>query len=585
MLRRCISVLAVFCLLLTLTACGGDLPAADKGDTAAPPASDTPALSPTFEAMPQKVRDLAEVYRLSDTVALFAFITPGMDASLTELVCYDLAADQLLGELDLGECWVSLFPLEEGFALFDYDRKTYATYDAACQRTSAVALTFDGAVGTAAANGRRLLLSDMRTGRYYVYDLTTHVATPVDETVGAADFICVGNHKDSFLLHSYTAGVIAVTPEGKREPLNTVAAAAQAVSGVYAAGFLGDYAVFYSLAGGDAVMCPARGDTETFCDAVGNGYLSRSGDGAKALYYYDLNRRTVTAAPMDGTPVDAALYGSAALAVVQPAAGGALTYVYVDLAALTAEGMDAAAYDKAVIEDRRPLPAVSGAAAAVYDTYGVTVIGDVDVFDMAPYGYTVTAAAAENVARRTEQLQSFLAYFPAGVFRELSQKAPVVIVLCEDLGGSAGGLNTLIDGYNVSFLSVGGTDDYFAGIAAHELGHALERGIVLEDLDGWTAMQPAAVQAAYDDHALTVEYTADDKGNTPVWFTDAYGRFNAMEDRATVFEEMYAACVSGDASALDYDGLRKKVAYWSYMLRNNFVCCQGTVFPWDTLFG
>ena len=45
-----------------------------------------------------------------------------------------------------------------------------------------------------------------------------------------------------------------------------------------------------------------------------------------------------------------------------------------------------------------------------------------------------------------------------------------------------------------------------------------------------------------------MEYTADDKGKTPVWFTDVYGRTNAMEDRATVFEEMYTAYVSGDTS-------------------------------------
>ena len=97
-------------------------------------------------------------------------------------------------------------------------------------------------------------------------------------------------------------------------------------------------------------------------------------------------------------------------------------------------------------------------------------------------------------------------------------------------------------------------------------------------------MQPAEVQRAYGNLSLTVEYTADDKGKTPVWFTDAYGRTNAMEDRATVFEDMYEAWVTGDLTALNYDGLKQKVAFWSHMMRNNFACCADAVFPWDGWF-
>lgn len=584
MCKKLFAFLTALCLLCTLAACDRKAPGDTSDTTAQNNTTTTASINPTFAAMPQKTQDFAQVYRLSDTVALFAFITPGMDASLTELVSYDLSADKLLGELDLGECWVSIFPQKEGFALFDYNRNTYTVYDTACQQTSTISLTFDGAVGTAAQNGDRLILSDMRTGQYYIYDLSTHAVTPVDKTVSGAQFSCVGNHKDAFLLHSYTGGVIAVNANGKREPMNTVAASAQVVGGAYVAGLLGDYAVFYSLTGGDAVMCPVRGDSDSFCDAVGNGYLSSSGGDTKALHYYDLNRRTVTDAPTDGTVVDAALWGGVAVAVIDSVDKEALTYACVDFDSLTAVSMDAAAYNKAVIEDRRPLPTIGGVAAEIYDTYGITVIENVDIFDMTLYGYTITAATAEQVAKRTALLQEFLAFFPEGIFKELSQKAPVVIVLCDDLGGTAGGLNTLIDGYNVSFLSVRGSDDYFCGVAAHELGHALERGVALADLDGWANLQPAEVQAAYDNRNLTVEYTADDRGRTPVWFTDVYGRTNGMEDRATVFEEMYTVYATGDTSTLDYDGLRKKVDYWSYMLRNNFACCQDATFAWDSFF-
>ena len=592
MLRKLFALLTVLCLLLTLAACGGNLPAEDPGSTTTTTTKpvDTkepliPALAPTFAAMPQKAQEFAQVYRLGDTVALFAFITPGMDASLFDLVCYDMAADAVLGTLDLGEKAMSLFPLDGGsFAVLDYDSKVYTVYNTACAAQSAATLAFDSLIGSADKNGNRLLLSDVFTGYYYVYDLTAHTATPVDTTVGAVDYTYVGNRKDAFLLRSYTDGLIAVATDGKKQAVNSAATTAQVAGATYTAGVVGDYSVFHSLLGGDGVMTPVRGEAETFADADGNGLLSYAQSEQGELYYYDMNRRTVTTSAVSGQVVDAALSATSAVAVVRTAFGQPLTFTYVEFAALTAESMDAAAYDKVVIDDLRPLPQVSGTAAEIYDTYGVTVIGEHDFFDMAPYGYAVTAASADQIAHRTAQLKEFFAFFPEGVFKEMGQKAPVVVVMCEDVSGTAGGMNTIVDGYNVTFLSVTGTDEYFCGVAAHEFGHALERGLALADLDGWVFMQPAEVQAAYGNLSLTVEYTADDKGRTPVWFTDVYGRTNAMEDRATVFEEMYTAVTGGDASTLNYDGLRQKVAYWSRMLRNSYTCCQNATFPWDDLF-
>ena len=594
MVKRWLAWLMILCLLLAVTACGENPPASEHGETTPTTSTQpgvpvdpvTPILAPTFAAMPQKAQEFARVYRLGDTVALFAFITPGMDASLFDLVCYDMAADTVLGTLDVGEKSMSLFPLDgESFAILDYNSKVYTIYNTACAVQSTVTLVFDSLIGSADKNGNRLLLSDVFTGYYYVYDLTAHTATSVDPTVGAADYTYVGNQKDGFLLHSYTDGLIAVSTDGKKQAVNSATTAAQVAGATYTAGVVGDYAVFHSLLGGDGVMTPVRGEAETFADADGNGLLSYSQSEQGELYYYDMNRRTVTASAVSGQVVDAALRATSAVAVVRTAFGQPLTFAYVEFAALTGEGMDTAAYDKTVIDNLRPLPLISGTAAAIYDTYGVTVIGEHDFFDIAPYGYAVTAASADQIARCTALLKDFFAFFPVGIFKEMSQQAPVVVVLCDELSGTAGGMNTIIDGYNVTFLSVTGTDTYFCGVAAHEFGHALERGMALETLDGWVAMQPAKVQSAYGNLYLTVEYTADDKGRTPVWFTDVYGRTNAMEDRATVFEEMYSAWVSGDASSLNYDGLRKKVAFWSYMLRNNFVCCQDTVFPWDTLFG
>lgn len=543
----------------------------------------TSALNPTFSAMPQKTQPLSEVYHINENVVLFKFITPGMDSSLIELVCYDISSDSLLGELNLGEGWIDVFTLDSGFAVLDYNNKTYTIYNNACLEKSIVTLAFDGNIGSAALNGDSLLLSDLRTGYYYIYDLTASTSVPVDESISASEYTWAGNHNEAFLIYSYNGGMFTITADGKSKFVTATAQSVQETGDTYIAGVVGDYAVFRSLTGSAAEMIPLRGDTENFHSSFANSFLSSSTDDTGVLHYYDLNRRTVTDYKVSGYVMDATLWGTTAVMVMHDDQSG-FSYGYVDFVSITSVGLDAATYDKTVIDNLRPLPKVSGVASEILNTYGITVIGEHDFFDMEPYGFTITAATSDQIIDRTEQLQDFLAYFPEGIFKELNAKAPVVIVLCDELGGNAGGLNTLIDGYNVSFLSVTGSGEYFNGVAAHELAHAIERGVSLSDLDAWTSMQPVEVQSAYGNLSLTVEYTVDDKGKTPVWFTDAYGRTNAMEDRATVFEDMYEAYVTGDVSSLSYDGLKQKVAFWSRMLRNNFACCADVSFPWDSLF-
>jgi hypothetical protein len=427
------------------------------------------------------------------------------------------------------------------------------------------------------------LLSDVFTGYYYIYDLTDHTVAPVDTTVDAVGYTYVGNQKDAFLMHSYTDGLIAVSADGIKQAINSAATTAQVAGTTYTAGVVGDYAVFHSLLGGDGVMTPVRGEAETFADADGNGLLSYSQSEQGELYYYDMNRRTVTDSAVSGQVVDAALSATSAVAVVRTAFGQPLTFAYVEFAALTAESMDAATYDKVVIDDLRPLPQVSGTAAEIYDTYGVTVISDVDFFDLSVFGYTATPATADQIADRLDDVKDVLAFFPEGIFKEIGKKTPVVLVLCEGLGNNAGGINTVLDGYAVSYVSVTGNDAFFENTTAHEMAHAIERQMAYALLGGWISMQPAEVQAAYGNLSLTVEYTADDKGETPVWFVSVYGRTEPIEDRATVFAAMYDAYVEGDSAALDYDGLKQKVAYWSRMLRETYACCADATFAWESL--
>ena len=530
---------------------------------------------------------MAQVYRVGDSVVLGIFIVPSMDVSDTELVSYDLASDTLLGEMDLGASNKSILPLEDCFAILEYATKTYTVYNTACEVQSTVTLAFEGEISAAAQNGDLLLLSDMRGG-HVVYHLPTHTSTPVDEKLNAAMARCVGTHKNGFVMESYDKGLLIIAVDGTVQTVRKVSDGIQVAGSTYAGGVVGDYTLFHSLVGGESMMIPSRGVAEMFCSAEGDRLLSFSegADGTGgSLHYYDLQQRTVTDYVVDGLVVDAVLFGSYALLAVHEHFAAPVTLACVDLAALPAVDMEAAAYDADAVAGRQPLPQVSGVAAEIKETYGVTVIGDVDWFAVSERGYTATAATDEQIADHLDEVRDVLAFFPEGIFKEIGEKTPMVIVLCAELGKGADGINSLMDGYNVSYVCVTGNDDCVESTIAHELAHAIERQVSYELIDGWVSMQPAEVQAAYGNLYLTVEFTADDKGRTPVWFVNgAYGRSEPIEDRATLFAVMYDCYVTGDSAALNYDGLKKKVAYWSKMLRETYDCCADVTFAWDTLF-
>lgn len=595
MLKRCMTLLTVLCLLLSLAACGGKESAATPTTTAKTTSTTTvtpdepapPVLNPTFSAMPQKKQTMAQVYRVGDSVVLGIFIVPSMDVSATELVSYDLASDTLLGELDLGESHKSILPLEDSFAVLEYATKTYTVYNTACEVQSTVTLAFEGEISAAAQNGDRLLLSDMRGG-HVVYHLPTHTSTPVDEKLNGAMARCLGTHKNGFVMEIYDKGLLIVAADGTVQTVRKVSYGIQVAGTTYAGGVVGDYTLFHSLIGGESLMSSNRGEAEMFCSADGDRLLSISDDanGTNShLHYYDLQRRTVIDYAVDGLVVDAVLFGSYAVMAVHDDFIAPITLAFVDLAALPAVDMGAGAYDADAVAGRQPLPQVSGVAAEIKETYGVTVISDVDFFNVSEFGYTPLAATDKQVADRLDEVKDVLSFFPAGIFKEIGEKTPVVIVLCAELGKGADGINSLMDGYNVSYVCVTGNDDCVESTIAHELAHAIERQVSYELLDGWVSMQPAEVQAAYGNLYLTVEFTADDKGRTPVWFVNgAYGRSEPIEDRATLFAVMYECYVTEDNAALNYDGLKKKVAYWGEMLRETYDCCDGVTFAWDNLF-
>ena len=329
MLKKFLSLLTALCLLLTLAACGGTQD------------EDTTPDAPNFSAMPQPAGDLAEVYRISDTVALFAFITSGLDTAVTELACYDLATDTLLGTLSLGEGWIQIFPIEGGFAVLDYLAKTYGIYDTACVLQTASNLAFDSTIGSADKNGDLLLLTDLFTGNYHLYDLRTHTTMAVDTAVNGLSFVCRGSYQDGFVLSSYQDGLVAVSADGSKRMLTATDESVHKANDLYAAGVVGDDAVFRSLTTSESWRAPVRGEGESFLDAQGSIFLSLTQEAKGKLCYYDLSRRTVAEYAVEGRVVSAALFGTTMVAVVRTADDQPMTFVCVDAATLTATAIGA----------------------------------------------------------------------------------------------------------------------------------------------------------------------------------------------------------------------------------------------------
>lgn len=344
MMRKLIALLLGICVLSGLTGCApsglgtyagtsGQMQGIPSASTQAKPDVGTPApskIDPSFAQMPQMYSELAEVY-LSGDVAVFAFITPGMNEAFTSILTYDLQADRLLGQLELGEDVISIFPLEAGsFAVLSHTDLTIRIFDAACDQIDTHALMgLDSQIGFAGLYGDRLLLSQVRTGTVLLYDLTDDTRIPVDLTPGLYHY--VGAHAGGFLIESYSDGLIAISFEGVCQTL-FADATAQVTGSVYAAGIQGDHILLWPLAGGEVVKMTSLLEAERFLTADGIGLLSCSQSSADWFHYYDTNSMTVTALEAGGQVLDAALLGQCVIAVIRTDATGPLSFVYLDLA-------------------------------------------------------------------------------------------------------------------------------------------------------------------------------------------------------------------------------------------------------------
>lgn len=546
-----------------------------------------PALDPAFSNMPQVSCDFAEVY-MTEHMAIFAFITPGMNDSLTTVVTYDLYTDTLLGQVDLGEGYIAIVPLEgDKFCVVDLNHASYKVFDSGCNLEEEISMAgVQAPLGMAGISGNILLCSELMNGQVSLYDMTggTVIHTELEPDV----YEYVGTYADHFLLYSYKLGLVGVSRDGSYEILYSQGYA-HVVGDTYIAGVQGDYITLLPLQGGDAVMVPSGVYGEMFIAADGDGLLSRYQhyDKPDVVQYYDTASMTVRQAGVNGMVVNAALQGDHAVVITREDYGSVLKYELVDFGQYEAQSIHSLAYDAGILNGRVPLPEPTGSDKMLslieyyQSEYGVRIVYEPDVFDLEYVGYTLYPCTEEEAYEKALLLEKLFQFLPKGIFKEMAESYPLVICLCENVQPSAGGLHTIMDGYSVLFLSVTGNDFYFMNVAAHEMGHALDAIMDYEITSGWQALMPKDVLEASQDRSLTVEYTPDDKGRTPVWFVDVYSRFNDREDRAVLFSYLFDAWVAEDYSILQYEGLRIKANYWAEMLRATYQCCEGYVFPWE----
>ena len=265
-------------------------------------------------------------------------------------------------------------------------------------------------------------------------------------------------------------------------------------------------------------------------------------------------------------------------------------YSLLDISKLKKNDLKTELLSQDAIDGVIEIPDYSGGAKTVeltgrlVDDYGVRVMYGEDIFNTNDLGYEIAGTDEATAYDYMLKLEDYFNYYPKGMLKEAGLGRPLVIYLCDKIANNIAGLSAYTQGYNIIYMQVGGKDEYFFSSLTHEMGHALENGIDAELIAGWTELMPAEVIKAYGDgiDGISVEYTPDDKGKTPVWFRDVYGRSNEKEDRATIFQGMYDSYVENDEGIFKYDGLKKKKDYWSYMLRETFESCEGvSEFNWD----
>lgn len=546
----------------------------------------------TFTNLSPRNNDIVNVY-VSGDVAIFEFVVPGLDFSKLEIVSYSLSDDNILGSLNLNEGFFKLFPLNDGrFYVVDLDNAEYTLYDKNCEEIESKLLGNDNerlSFVSISDDNRYMLYKPLDNSQLITYDLKNGKS---NEFFDISDVFHQVYYKNSKF---YLFGNDIITINTDDYLLNQIdnKMYIQYINDLYMIGRQGSYYTLISNSDNQEKMVKLQNDAEEIVSVRYNFLVTKVYDDGK-IYLYDFGKNKVSYKQENNLLVSAdVINDKQMLAIMRNEDTNFLEYKLINFSDfVNVDDISLENYDLDIINDVLKLPDYTGSQKNIdivrrmEDNYGVRFLYDYDIFNIDSLGYTFVPIDEETAYDYMILIEKYFDYYPKGLLKEAGLGKSLIIYLCDSIKSSVGGINIFIDGYNVIYVSIGGTDEFFLNTLTHEIAHALEHGISQDLINGWTAMMPADVLRAYGDgiDGISVEYTPDDKGRTPVWFYDVYGRTNEQEDRAVIFAGMYNSYMINDKGNFKYEGLKKKADYWSFMLRNTYDSCKNvSKFKWEKI--
>ena len=541
--------------------------------------------STSFDNMPEMSYESVTTYVSGDT-ALFEFINPGLDSFSAEIVTYSLSQDKVLGQVNLGEGIFQISLLDKGFAVADVAKNVVTYYDNSCSVTDSATVFKNNMLKFAklSADGKYILAQNYSSELLILNSKTQKVST----LNKGKTFEKVEYYKGKFYLLG--AGVSVLEPENNHYYSVLDVVSTYGAVGDYAVGINGSYLACLSTKGDKHKMINIGERPGYLIDISDYGCVSvDSGDGKTVVMFYDINNSRGAKYTQKGNIISVKQISENFAITVTKNTENVLEYKLLDLSDLKKSAIKSEELDQDALNGVKELPDYSGESKTVQLTkqlendYGIRVMFGEDIFTMSDLGFEIMGTDEETAYDYMLKLGDYFDNYPKGLLKEAGLGRPLVLYLCDKIRNNVEGLSIYIGGYNVIYMQVGGKDEYFFSNLTHEVGHALANGIDDKLTSGWVKLMPQEVIKAYGDgiEGISVEYTADDKGKTPVWFTDVYGRSNEKEDRAMVFQKMYDRYVEGDNKLFEYDGLKKKADYWVYMLSETYDSCKNeTIFNW-----
>lgn len=581
---------------------GEDQPATDQPATDQPatdqPTTEQPSANPSegiryegldFSSLPEnKSPDCIPTVHANDKYALIDYAIPGMDSSVNSVAVYSFEEGKVVGTKEFGESNNCYTLCDDGFYVLDEQKGTLTKYSFSCEQMSTKKFV-DGAASCAyySPEIHKIFYSDM-AGNVNLYDVVDEstVKTAMENQIQ----YCIGTVDQRIIVSLFDETIAAVDQNGKVEKLFS-GQTANVVNACTAATMHGDYIVFLPLQGGPLNMAMHSAESEIICSASGKYIVSRTQEEQDSVFVYNTIDMKCTTINVGKKVHSAAIVKNGVLIAAVCDESGNIRCEMLFEKNGTTKDIANQTYNQDTLNGVVELPAVSGSGAMVKATndmlekYNVRLLYNTDVFESKSFGFEIVNDTEEAILDRIDEITTFFDSLPKGLVNEAGGNRPLVLYVCKEITGNTGGFNTTIGGYNVIYIESTGADWFFGSTLAHEFGHALERNMSGEILAGWRALMPEEVAKAYQTEEgknLTIEYTADDGGKTPVWFASTYGRTNELEDRATMFEGMYNVHNYNDNKVFEYENLTQKVRYWEKMLIATYdSCTEDTVFSWN----